>query len=68
MDASIALRGRNSPPPPGTVVRRFTDGLDGRSALSLGTKIAPLRIEAEVEARKRIRTRNLYFEVNSTTE
>ena len=62
------LLNRNPPPRPGTIVRRFTDSLDGTSALSVGTIVAPLRIEAEIEARERIRTRHLYFEVNSTTE
>jgi len=49
-----------APSSPTTLVRRFTDSLDGLTPLSAGTKIAQARIEIEVAARERLRTQLLF--------
>ncbi|KAF2730212.1 hypothetical protein EJ04DRAFT_500915 [Polyplosphaeria fusca] len=53
---------------PGSLVRRFTDSLDGRSALSIGTKADQAHIDAQVEAREKIRTQLMYFEIDDNCD
>ncbi|KAF2109458.1 hypothetical protein BDV96DRAFT_236597 [Lophiotrema nucula] len=52
-------------PDTGALVRRFTDDLDGSTALSLSTKVAPIVTDAQIEARERVRTQLLYQETGN---
>jgi len=51
----------------GTIVRRFTDSLTGDSALSVGAKVASSMIEMQVEARDKMRTQLLYYEIDASS-
>jgi len=51
----------------GTIVRRFTDSLEGDSTLSIGAKVASTMMETEVEARDKMRTQLLYYEIDASS-